>query len=271
LSFNHATTLVRRLVAIGVAAGVIFLGVVLVGPRLAGPRDRPADSAPATLSTGRPISAEADVFRLSVDSFGAPPDAGRRALAHPRTLAMYRTLRAYPEAPPRIPHGLTAAEFREPTCNTCHQRGGWVARFGAYAPVTPHPEYGACLQCHAVDDAVAGIRFTDAALTGGDATCLQCHVAGQSGRRFVMQGWRPAAWPAVRQAALAGSPPTIPHDLQLRGNCLACHAGPGAVAELRTTHPERANCRQCHVPTAGPDQVFVRPLDGGIEAVGGEP
>ena len=48
------------------------------------------------------------------------------------------------------------------------------------------------------------------------------------------------------------SPPAIPHDLQLRGNCLACHSGPAAVAQIRVAHPERADCRQCHV-AAGPD------------------
>ena len=48
--------------------------------------------------------------------------------------------------------------------------------------------------------------------------------------------------------ALDGSPPVIPHQLQLRENCLACHAGPSAPKEIRVTHPERVNCRQCHVP-----------------------
>jgi cytochrome c-type protein NapB len=59
------------------------------------------------------------------------------------------------------------------------------------------------------------------------------------------------------------SPPLIPHDLQLRGNCLACHAGPGGVEEIRSTHPERANCRQCHLPSAPETPLFTRPLDGG--------
>jgi cytochrome c-type protein NapB len=53
----------------------------------------------------------------------------------------------------------------------------------------------------------------------------------------------------VKQAHMPGAPPPIPHSPDMRGNCVACHAGPGAVAEIRTPHPERANCRQCHVPT----------------------
>jgi cytochrome c-type protein NapB len=34
----------------------------------------------------------------------------------------------------------------------------------------------------------------------------------------------------------------------MRENCAACHSGPGARAEIITTHPERVRCRQCHVP-----------------------
>ena len=52
------------------------------------------------------------------------------------------------------------------------------------------------------------------------------------------------------QRAFAGAPPTIPHTLWLRGNCLACHGAFG-FAELQTSHPERANCVQCHVPRSG--------------------
>jgi cytochrome c-type protein NapB len=33
----------------------------------------------------------------------------------------------------------------------------------------------------------------------------------------------------------------------MRENCAACHAGPAAREEIRTSHPERTRCRQCHV------------------------
>ena len=42
-------------------------------------------------------------------------------------------------------------------------------------------------------------------------------------------------------------PPVIPHKVFMRENCQACHAGPAARKEIRTEHPERAQCRQCHV------------------------
>jgi cytochrome c-type protein NapB len=48
----------------------------------------------------------------------------------------------------------------------------------------------------------------------------------------------------------------------MRENCRACHAGPGAVAELRTTHPERVSCRQCHALAAPPAEAFARVPEG---------
>ena len=33
--------------------------------------------------------------------------------------------------------------------------------------------------------------------------------------------------------------------------CLSCHGDEGLTEALRTTHPERINCEQCHVPDTG--------------------
>jgi cytochrome c-type protein NapB len=44
-----------------------------------------------------------------------------------------------------------------------------------------------------------------------------------------------------------GAPPVIPHKVFMRENCLSCHSGPGGREEIRTTHPERTRCMQCHV------------------------
>jgi cytochrome c-type protein NapB len=101
----------------------------------------------------------------------------------------------------------------------CHRNGGWVHDFKAYAPVTPHPELVNCRQCHSKQDEVPTFQATQFA------------------------AYEP---PKVKGGVLPGSPPPIPHPLEMRSNCVACHAGPGAVVEIRTTHPERMNCRQCH-------------------------
>lgn len=187
-----------------------------------------------------PIAIEAAVFEATT----LEGDAARRTTAHPRTLATFRTLRPYPGAPPRIPHGLTADEFRATRCRTCHERGGYSARFESYAPITPHPELMDCMQCHVADDAVVGIALPD---DTPDALCHQCHARGATPQSRTLRAWHTAPWPQIGQPSLEGAPPEIPHDLHMRRKCSACHAGPGAVAEIRTDHPERMNCLQCHL------------------------
>jgi nitrate reductase (cytochrome), electron transfer subunit len=211
------------------------------------------------IAAGRPIAAEALVFRTRTGDLATDGPARRRPDAHPRTLATWRALRAYPGAPPPVPHGLTAEELRGTRCNTCHERGGYSARFGAYAPVTPHAEFLACLQCHATDAALAGTALPD---TGPDALCRQCHAPAPTTVTAALE-WVALEWPRIRGPAPDGTPPEIPHDLQLRGNCLACHAGPGAVSEIRTAHPERANCRQCHTAPVDERPVQARPVARG--------
>ena len=251
-----------RVLAIGSAVLLMTFLVLLVGRRLAG-WGEPGAHPPALpmASPGRPIASEADVFRLGAADLAVPPGAERRPTAHPRTMAMYRSVRAYPGAPPRIPHGLTDEELLNGTCNSCHERGGYAPRFGLYAPVTPHPQYGQCLQCHVPDAELTGLPLPDGSLS---STCRQCHRLEGSTAAFAGNEWMTASWPRLDQRAMEGSPPWIPHDLQMRGNCLSCHAGPASVVEIRTTHPERSNCRSCHVPApaAGEDDVFTRPLDG---------
>jgi cytochrome c-type protein NapB len=263
---RHDTSLVRRGAFIGtvvLAMAAVIAGIDMVAMKGA------ADTVPPVVSfipRPEPIPEEAGVFRTRVAELAGAGDAERRSTAHPRTLAAFRALRAYPGAPPRVPHGLTAGEFRATQCNTCHERGGFVARFAAYAPVTPHPEQSACLQCHATDAALVGIALPDGS---GDAICRQCHDPGSM---TAAPGARPATglWPVLSRTA-DGLPPSIPHDLQLRGNCLACHMGPAAVAEIRTTHPERSDCRQCHVTLAADEAPFERPAPATPRRSGGEP
>lgn len=253
---SSRASLAARLVAIG-SAVVALVAVVLGFQRLTRPAIAAEEHRVAVpVLRDPPIPAESDVFREQPGDVAAPPWAVRRASAHPRTLATAQALRAYPGAPPRVPHGLTRDEFRDARCLTCHERGGYSQRFGAYAPITPHPQFEACLQCHAANDGVIGI-----ALPGRtpDASCRQCHVPGAGPAALPPGNWRSAPWPVL--AASRATPPPIPHDLQLRGNCLACHMGPGAIAEIRTTHAERANCRQCHVLAAGDAGAYVRPGD----------
>jgi cytochrome c-type protein NapB len=235
-----------------VAAGVLAKRV---------PASRTPEAAPAPVALvaapDEPIRAEAQVFRTAPAMLAIEPTTRRERSAHPRTLATGRFLRGYPGAPPRIPHPLTADEFRTSACRTCHERGGFSVRFAAYVPVTPHPERGICLQCHVGVDSVIGASAPN---PNPNARCPQCH--GPSGGAPLPEArvtWSTTVWPQLPRLTTDRDPPPIPHDLQFRENCLTCHAGPGAVAEIRTTHPERANCRQCHVTLDPSATGFTRP------------
>ena len=62
--------------------------------------------------------------------------------------------------------------------------------------------------------------------------------------------------------ASGGAPPRIPHRILMRENCGSCHDGPAAREEIRTSHPERTRCRQCHVPVAGTGTFSSEPAGG---------
>lgn len=258
-----------RVLGIGSAVALMVAVILVLAPGLVPVRGGlPAPAGGPLVPAGAPIRAEADVFRLRPGDLAAAPDAERRPEAHARTMRMYRALRAYPGAPPRVPHGLTVEEFRDGRCNVCHERGGYVARFAAYAPVTPHPEMNACLQCHVADDALVGLDFPDKTVPG--QVCYQCHVLDAPAPRFAALDWPTPAWPELSRATMPGAPPPIPHGSQLRENCLACHVGAGAIEEIRTSHAERASCRQCHVPAAADEAEFTRPGPTAARGAGGE-
>ncbi len=173
-------------------------------------------------STQTSIPSESGVFERSefaLEYENMPVDEN-----HQRTLDTYYNNRAYYGAPPSVPHPIKDEKsLGGNTCLQCHQNGGFVEKLNAYAPVTPHPEM---------------------------ISCRQCHVAQNSQSLFVAANSTKVHAPKVGvNNALIGTPPMIPHQLQMRENCLSCHAGPAAPKEIRVSHPERINCRQCHVPT----------------------
>ena len=140
--------------------------------------------------------------------------------------------RAYDGAPPVVPHedfGLT--------CTECHDREGMEIEGVGYAPPSPH-------------EATLGMSAM--------SRCRQCHVFAVTDGVFVAN-----AFTGLRQDLRRGqrlnplAPPTLPHKAFMRENCTACHAGPAAREEIRTSHPARTRCRQCHVPVTT-RATFVR-------------
>lgn len=252
------------------AATAVAAAVVAIGRTPAPRAEAPTAVRVGLIAvTGEPIPAEADVFRTTPAMLAIEPASVRNRTAHPRSWATYRYLRAYPGAPPRIPHALSPDEFRVEICNSCHERGGYSLRFTAYVPLTPHPEMGMCLQCHVGDDAVMG---TASAAADPNARCPLCH--GPTGGRPLPEAaatWPTSVWPSLPLTGKGPIPPPIPHELQFRGNCLTCHGGPAAVAAIRTSHPERASCRQCHAAPEPESGVFTRPAPELVASAGAAP
>jgi len=268
---THGSGLGLPIFLLGSALTATAAVIVAVRRSSRSPPPVPEPIAVAVLAPpAEPIPAEAQVFRTSPSMMAIEPQARRHRAAHVRTLETWRYLRAYPGAPPRIPHGLSPEEYRTDACRTCHERGGYSERFAAYVPLTPHPEMGMCLQCHVGDDALAGIARPS---SDPNSRCSQCHGSGGTPLPFDNStlAWRTTAWPQIPRREPNRSPPSIPHELQSRGNCLACHAGPAAVAEIRTTHPERADCRQCHVTPDAEAAELTRPAREIVAEPGGVP
>lgn len=259
----------RVLIAIVLAASAVIAiaAVAVSAKRIASSRNKPQGEIPVSVESvaGEPIASEADVFRTYAGVLAIDPSSESRRGSHPRTLATYRGLRAFPGAPPRIPHGLTPDEVLRGGCPTCHERGGYSHRFDAYVPVTPHPEMGICLQCHVGDVKLMAIPLPS---TDPSARCRQCHSAGGSRWRDSSSTWKSLPWPQLARVT-KNVPPPIPHSLDFRGNCVACHAAPSAVQEIRTQHAERANCRQCHLESSRDTSEFVRPQVRVIAGSGG--
>jgi cytochrome c-type protein NapB len=85
-----------------------------------------------------------------------------------------------------------------------------------------------------------------------------------TGESFVRSEYEPLEQDLRRGGrATLGAPPTIPHRTLMRENCVACHDGPGAREEIRTSHPERLRCRQCHVSVTG-RETFDSELGDGV-------
>jgi len=146
-----------------------------------------------------------------------------------RTLSEYYSRRQYPGSPPYIPHKVEEPDLAPIECLTCHAKGGWTDELKRHTPLTPHPE---------------------------QVACRQCHVKMTTDKLLIANNWVSIPSPRLGRSHLPGAPPPIPHDLQRRGNCIACHVGPGAVTAIRVAHSSRGNCRQCHVPDS-----YVAPFE----------
>ncbi len=135
--------------------------------------------------------------------------------------------RAFDGAPPTIPHPIRQNAVAE--CLGCHEQGLRLRDRTAHA--LSHDAYSQCTQCHVVSSAPmpGHVPTPDAAAVGN-------LFQGDTGPT---QG--PRAW--------SGAPPVVPHRTLMRENCMSCH-GPNGRDALRSTHPDRQQCEQCHASQA---------------------
>lgn len=173
----------------------------------------------------------AGLVACAADETASVPVPGRDGVV--KTAAVERAeRRLFDGAPPVIPHQAQGMD-----CIACHNDEGMAVDGLGFAPPSPH-------------EATEGLSAI--------SNCRQCHVFQVTSFAVESDGAPRAPFVAnhfvgLRQDLRAGrrlfdgAPPVMPHATFMRENCQACHAGPAAREEIRTSHPERLACWQCHV------------------------
>jgi cytochrome c-type protein NapB len=151
--------------------------------------------------------------------------------------------------PPKTPG--TADEIAEALARREARRA-----FDGAPPITPHPTpplgVAACLACHE-QGALIGDKRAARMSHPLYANCTQCHVeVTQPDTKQFWENTFQALRPKPAERAFPGAPPALPHPAWMRNDCQSCH-GPAGPAPLRTTHPERLNCVQCHALSSPQD------------------
>lgn len=152
-------------------------------------------------------------------------EPGEKAAA----LAMRSRNRAFNGAPPTIPHPIE--QLSDASCVACHTQGIKLASLRI--PQMSHNFLTNCTQCH-VESApqhMTAVQFRENSFAGLPA-------------------------PDEGPRSFAGAPPQIPHSTWMRSDCMSCH-GYAGLQGIRTTHPWRQNCQQCHAPSATLEQTLL--------------
>jgi nitrate/TMAO reductase-like tetraheme cytochrome c subunit len=177
--------------------------------------------------------------------------------------------------PPQIPHPIEGRA----DCNACHGQGGIKPAPASHASFTSDM----CLNCHepsqsSTPEATPQETPTPAAAGGppqiphsieGRADCNACHGQGgikpapASHASFTSdmclnchepsQSSTPGATPQETPTpAAAGGPPQIPHSIEGRADCNACH-GQGGIKPSPASHASFTSdmCLNCHQPAQG--------------------
>ena len=171
----------------------------------------------------------ADLPRAVAPPAGQAPAAPAETVA---AIARRKSLRAYDGAPPVIPHAIDT--LKASACTSCHGEGANLVIGGKRPAEISHPWITNCTSCHVPADGLRQITAPVETRLVIENSFLGITSAGHGLRAY------------------STAPPTMPHAVWMRQNCMACH-GPGREQAIRTSHPERRNCLQCHAPNASFD------------------
>lgn len=169
---------------------------------------------------GRNSQVTSDLQRLRAELPDLFDEVQRSPALTQAALTTRAQRRVFDGAPPMVPHVID--EQSAAACLACHASGIRVQ--GRTATVMSHEPLASCTQCHAP---------TLPRFWGQQSTAANSFV----GRTSSGSGER--AW--------QGAPPTIPHSLHMREDCASCH-GVAGLEGIRTSHPDRHSCTQCHAP-----------------------
>lgn len=149
--------------------------------------------------------------------------------------------RAYDGAPPMIPHAINYRDVQ--SCTVCHAQDANVIIAGRRSPAMSHPMMSNCTQCHAPSEGLAMLQHSGTVGLVVDNKFIGATHSGSGSRAY------------------PGAPPTVPHQISMRQNCVSCH-GPGMPDAIRTSHPMRSNCLQCHAQDSSYDnrEMIAEPM-----------
>ena len=142
-------------------------------------------------------------------------------------LALREQNRAFNGAPPTVPHPID--QMSAATCMACHGEG--LATKTLRISRMSHQFLANCTQCH-----------------------VESHFQQTSVTEFRENSFVGLPAPTGGPRAFDGAPPMIPHSTWMRVDCNSCH-GPTGAYGIRSTHPWRQNCQQCHAPSSELNQT----------------
>lgn len=175
---------------------------------------------------------EVDIAALQAGSPSVLDDVALDGTSKGAALGERAGLRAYDGAPPQIPHAIR--QDSAPECLACHDAGLRLRE--RLAPPMSHRELTSCTQCHVV---------AEQPMPGGAELPPDPRAVDNAFTGMPSPTQGPRAWDVA--------PPQIPHQTHMRERCESCHGTNGRDA-IRSSHPYRQACEQCHAPSAELDQ-----------------